>query len=622
MSEKTNTPTDKKPRVSRGGHHQKSSKGYKKRPNDATSPSSTQAEADIPPEEQCIICAERIQYAALTPCSHTTCHKCTFRQRALYSRTICLICRTENPHVIFTEQIDKEYNDFSDRDVVVKNEKYGIWFTQSYVETDTLNLLAYTCSICNEPCDSFKALSNHAKEIHSKYYCHLCEKFKHAFISELPLYTARQLQRHQSEGDGEDSGFKGHPECKHCHHKNNRYYSEDELNVHIRDKHERCHICDQFNRKSADYYRNYDALYHHFKKDHYVCLVPSCIEKKFVVFRDDLDLTAHMLKEHGGVVGGGSNRIVIGSNSHFSQLSTFSDSSRRAGVAPVNWNDDEQQTPEIKLKRFEERAKHYLNYDQSKYEEFLSLNASFKSKKITASELVALYKQDLFIDQSSDELNLLVREFAEFFPASSDLRRDLDSVSRDTAITETESENFPVLGGRPIGSMGLWVGSRRTPSPKPDKFPTLSKPVKKPLVTPQPIKYTNVIKSTKKPVTTPVTNRAPVASNYRPTYLDNNSSPSLPVSGQSSRSSTPVQASSSLSSEPTKFPTLEKKQRKVIPTVKQYNIADPNSWSKNAVQPPVVRRSTTPTDEWGGIPIIDKRKGKLKKKGGVVSDLV
>ncbi|EGW30363.1 uncharacterized protein SPAPADRAFT_143728 [Spathaspora passalidarum NRRL Y-27907] len=621
MSESpSNTPSDKKPRVSRGGHHHRANRGYKKRPNDssATATSHADKEEEIPPDEQCLICAEHIQYAALTPCNHTTCHKCTFRQRALYERTICLICRTENPHVVFTEQINKEYSEFSDKDIVAKNEKYGIWFTQSYVETDTMNLLANTCSICNEKLDSFKALGNHAKEIHSKYFCHLCQKFKHAFISELPLYTARQLQRHQTEGDGDDSGFKGHPACKHCHHKNNRYYSEDELKVHIRDKHERCHICDQFDRKNADYYRNYDALYAHFQADHFVCRAPACIEKKFVVFRDDLDLTAHMLKEHGGVGSGSSNRVVIGSNSHFSQLSTFAD--RRPGATPVNWNDDEQQTPEIKRKRFEERAKHYLSYDPAKYDEFVSLNASFKNKKISASELLSLYKQDLFPDQSSDEMNLLIREFAEFFPTSSELRRDLESVSKDAAITETQNESFPVLGGRPIGSMGLWVGSRRTPSPKPDKFPALAKPVKKAIAAPQPIKYTNVIKTTvkKKPLS-PVVNTGP--STYKPTYLDNNSSPSLPVLGQTSRTNSPMQTSSSLSSAPTKFPALEKKQRKVIPTVKQYNIADPSSWSKNAAKQPV-RNSTTPTDDWGGIEIIDKRKGKLKKKGGVVSDLI
>ena len=32
-------------------------------------------------------------------------------------------------------------------------------------------------------------------------------------------------------------------------------------------------------------------------------VVLPVVLKRFVVFRDDLDLTAHMLKEHGGITG-------------------------------------------------------------------------------------------------------------------------------------------------------------------------------------------------------------------------------------------------------------------------------------------------------------------------------
>ena len=88
-----------------------------------------------------------------------------------------------------------------------------------------------------------------------------------------------------------------------------------------------------------------------------------------MVFRDDLDLTAHMLKEHGGITGS-NNRVIIGSNSHhhFSQLSTFNEgNSRRSNNDRWMGEDDDilQQSPEIKRKRFEERAKHYLNYNQN-----------------------------------------------------------------------------------------------------------------------------------------------------------------------------------------------------------------------------------------------------------------
>ena len=78
--------------ASRGSGGAGPRKGYKKNSNfDENSPSITtttnkQQIEEIPEDEQCIICAERIKYAALTPCNHTTCHKCTFRQRSLYEK--------------------------------------------------------------------------------------------------------------------------------------------------------------------------------------------------------------------------------------------------------------------------------------------------------------------------------------------------------------------------------------------------------------------------------------------------------------------------------------------------------------------------------------------------------
>lgn len=156
---KKTTGTYKRSRVSRGGKQQNTAsrgsggaeprKGYKKNSNfDENSPSITttikQQIEEIPEDEQCIICAERIKYAALTPCNHTTCHKCTFRQRSLYERNTCLICRSENDKIIITELIDKDYDEISADQITGFDEKYRIEFTQDYVQKDTLALLENT----------------------------------------------------------------------------------------------------------------------------------------------------------------------------------------------------------------------------------------------------------------------------------------------------------------------------------------------------------------------------------------------------------------------------------------------------------------------------------------------
>ncbi|KAI5968605.1 hypothetical protein CANMA_002350 [Candida margitis] len=630
-------PSSNRLRVSRGGKKVGSGPrtGYKKRDASDSSSHQLQEENDIPESQQCLICAERITYAALTPCNHTTCHKCTFRQRALYEKNNCLICRSENDKIIITEQLDKEYDNIKATDIVAFDEKYRIGFTQEYVEKDTLRLLENECNICHEIFPNFKELGDHAKESHGKYYCLICSKHKKAFKVELPLYTYKQLQKHQSQGD--ETGFKGHPECKHCQGK--RFYSEDELHVHIRDRHERCHICDQTTPKTADYYRNYDALYQHFTRAHYVCTVPSCVEKRFVVFRDDLDLTAHMLKEHGGLSNG--QRVVIGSNSyhhgagaggHFSQLSTFNNS---RWLSTNEDQDEDQQSPEIKKRRFEERAKHYLNYNTAKYQEFTKVNDLFSKKKINASELIKIYQKDLFIHQSLEELNFLIKEFLEFFPKSSDLHKDLLTI----IIEENETnpiEQFPVLGGSNAANAFTsngWAGggsSRSSGASTPvDRFPPLKKPEKVNYVNPneQPIRYSTIIKKNK-PKTMSINKSPSIMSPapYLPNYLDrvNNtkSDTSLPAMGSGSKSSSTQsfkppalhngRAAAAAALDDNKFPALEKKStKKAIPRVNEVKVSDPSGWGK--IDSGGSAKATAREDD-SEIEIVDKRKQKMKKK--------
>lgn len=618
-------------RVSRGGKLGNSGprSGYKKRDTSDSSSCQSQEANDIPESQQCLICAEHIIYAALTPCNHTTCHKCTFRQRALYEKNNCLICRSENDKIIITEQLDKGYDDIKVTDIVAFDEKYHVGFTQEYVEQDTLRLLENECQICHEIFPNFKELGDHAKEAHGKYYCLICSRHKKAFKVELPLFTYKQLQKHQSQGD--TTGFKGHPECKHCQGK--RFYSEDELHVHIRDRHERCHICDQTTPKTADYYRNYDALYQHFTRAHYVCTVPSCVEKRFVVFRDDLDLTAHMLKEHGGLNNG--QRVVIGSNSyhqhsgHFSQLSTFNNS---RWLSSNEDQDEDQQSPEIKKRRFEERAKHYLNYNNDKYKEFTRVNDLFSKKKINASKLLTIYQKDLFIHQSLEELNFLFKEFLEFFPKTSDLYKDLLSIIVEENETNP-TEQFPVLGGSNAANAFTsngWLGeaggsSRNSGASTPvDRFPPLKKPEKVNYVNPneQPIRYSTIIKKNK-PRTVSV-NRSPNIMSpapYLPNYLDrvnNTKSDTSLTSGSKAASQSfkppTLHTGRATTLDDNKFPALEKKPvKKVIPRVYEVKVTDPSSWGKNGTTTND-SAAVVSSDDNSGIEIVDKKKQKMKKK--------
>ncbi|PSK39384.1 hypothetical protein C7M61_001995 [Candidozyma pseudohaemuli] len=578
-------------------------------------PGKQKKEENLPSNENsCIICAEAILYSAVSPCNNVTCHLCCFRQRALYERNTCLVCRTEHPQVVFTDQVlepEAKYTHFEDLSKTLINDKYGIRFTSEDAQNATMLLLEQKCTMCDETFPKFKELADHTKNTHNKEYCSICASHRKAFTSELKLYTRKQLQRHLQDGDVE--GFTGHPRCKFC--RNKQFYSEDELNIHIRDSHERCYICDQDQPRQSAYYRNYDHLYEHFKDFHYVCSVPSCVEKRFVVFREDLDLTAHMLKEHGGLTGH-NGRVVIGAG-YQSQLSTFSQN-HRPRPQP------QQDSMDTKRRRLEERAKHYLNSNEEDMARFADINQAYKSKRIDALRLISDYEALFKVPEL--DLSLLVYELAELYPQSSDQRQQLHSVylskypaspSSSHAASPGLTEKFPVLGNGSLSSisLSLWAPSQLKKTQN-ELFPRLPKPAKPTVVkNDQPVRYVKMKKPQPKPSVT--VNNFQGNSSFRPTYLESqrlssaSSFPSLNGSASSSnanlRSNSPmVSASPKLSDK--SFPALAKKTtKKEIPRVNPVNNGL-GSWGTGLAQP-----TPKPTEDFG-IPIIDKKAEKLRRK--------
>ena len=133
--------------------------------------------------------------------------------------------------------------------------------------------------------------------------CDLCTRNKKVFTHEHELFTQQELRKHEKFGDDnpgaiDQSGFKGHPECGFC---SRRFYGDDELFVHCREAHEKCHICErQQGGGRPQYYLDYNTLEKHFAKDHFLCMEQECLDKKFVVFASQMDLKAHQLESHPG----------------------------------------------------------------------------------------------------------------------------------------------------------------------------------------------------------------------------------------------------------------------------------------------------------------------------------
>ncbi|KXG54233.1 Zinc finger, C2H2 [Penicillium griseofulvum] len=210
---------------------------------------------------------------------------------------------TESNYVIFTDDPVRRYEEFDKKDFARTDDNLGIEYESDEIFGDTVLLLRYNCpdEDCDVACLGWPDLHRHVKSKHSKVMCDLCTRNKKVFTHEHELFTMAELRKHEKSGDDkpgaiDQSGFKGHPECGFCRQ---RFYGDDELYTHCRDKHERCHICDRrSSHRQQQYYIDYNALENHFHKDHFACLDRECQEKKFVVFESQMDLKAHQLEAH------------------------------------------------------------------------------------------------------------------------------------------------------------------------------------------------------------------------------------------------------------------------------------------------------------------------------------
>ncbi|KAI7901161.1 uncharacterized protein BX663DRAFT_553400 [Cokeromyces recurvatus] len=255
--------------------------------------------------EVCFICTRPIDYYAVAPCDHRTCHLCTLRLRVLYKTNNCAYCKMEAKQVIFTNVGEKPYEDYKPEDTPFYDKKYGIKFETKDMYKEMKAILQYNCpeQDCEEAFENWTELKRHVKKAHERLCCDLCLRNKKIFSHEHTLYTQAQIQKHYREGDAsfnkdDETGFTGHPECVFCR---TRFYGADELFEHCRDKHEQCHLCVRRGIQHQ-YYANYDSLEKHFKKEHYLCPYQECLNNKFVVFDSDIDLKAHEVKEHGNLL--------------------------------------------------------------------------------------------------------------------------------------------------------------------------------------------------------------------------------------------------------------------------------------------------------------------------------
>ena len=285
--------------------------------------------------EACLVCAEvmdgKSRLAALPPCGHNNvCAICALRLRYFHKDLRCPACNVEAERMAMVQpKSGVTWEQIEDRSrPMAFHRDSSMLIPPHYLHQFIEPLLSFHCGetfvpdvgdgdqgqdgqhvvpvVCNATFKNAKALTRHLREKHDLQMCRLCTESKPAFSSELERYSLAgpELEQHMTVGN-QAEGFKGHPRCKWC---KQRFYDSNALFQHLNKNHYSCHICEAAGATDA-YYQDYDALQHHYRRAHYPCEDPACLARRFVVFKDDLELQAHMVTVH-------RCRVTVGTQSY------------------------------------------------------------------------------------------------------------------------------------------------------------------------------------------------------------------------------------------------------------------------------------------------------------------
>ncbi len=209
----------------------------------------------------------------------------------------CPTCKSDLDRVICTKESNLSFSDFniwgdSIGPDFTYDERAQIFFPNEYYKKKVQMLWLCKCNICSQVKRDLKGLKTHVKLEHNLDMCALCLEHRQSFPSEHKYYNQKEYEVHLKSGDKD--GSEGHPNCEFCR---KRYYDKTALFTHLTKDHFSCHIC---TRQGIlyKYYSNYENLELHFRSEHYICEDQKCLEKKFVVFVNSIDLAAHNHQFH------------------------------------------------------------------------------------------------------------------------------------------------------------------------------------------------------------------------------------------------------------------------------------------------------------------------------------
>ncbi|KAK3532491.1 hypothetical protein QTP86_018533 [Hemibagrus guttatus] len=283
-------------------------------------------------ENVCVLCCQEIAIFAVGKCDHPVCYRCSTKMRVLCEQKYCAVCRVELDKVIFVRKLQPfaalAYHEYQ------AERKYDIYFADGKIFAQFRKILLSECPQCPEPkvFSKFEELEQHMRKQHELFCCKLCAKHLKIFSYERKWYNRKELARHRTQGDPDDTSHRGHPLCKFC---DDRYLDNDELLKHLRRDHYFCYFCDADG--AQEYYCDYHDLSDHFRESHFLCEEGRCRTEQFThAFRTEIDYKAHKAAAHS------KNRAEARQNRQIDIQFNYAPRQQRRNEGLVNADDYEE----------------------------------------------------------------------------------------------------------------------------------------------------------------------------------------------------------------------------------------------------------------------------------------
>ncbi|CAN4112676.1 unnamed protein product [Withania somnifera] len=419
-------------------------------------------------DDSCAVCAETLEWVAYGGCGHKdVCSTCVARLRFICHDRRCCICKTESDVVLVTKALGDYTRMISDFSVLPSERKGGqtgsYWYhedTQAFFDdSDHYKMIMAMCRLSCSMCDKMEGaggdgvrrrerfrnieqLKGHLFHRHKLLMCSLCLEGRKIFICEQKLYTRAQLNQHVNTGDSEvdgteseRGGFMGHPLCEFCR---TPFYGDNELYTHMSTEHYTCHMCQRQHPGQYEYYKNYDDLEIHFRREHFLCEDESCLAKKFVVFQSDSELKRHNTLEHGGRMSRSQRSAALQIPTSFRYRRSNEQDNRRG------------------------RGRSFRR-DNAESELSMAILASLETANVDGRLHDTPSNRRVISDQTvTDEDDLLIPPFESLTTDSEPASRYLQAVSQISRNSQLEESSFPPLAAPPANSQ---------PRPQSDALP-------------------------------------------------------------------------------------------------------------------------------------------------------